>query len=264
MIKPYYTISHNIEILKEIDNGGGRFTAEEHEYAIKKEFSANFDSRESLLRYWFNAGGTKQLATLAFLIQFINENGFKKIISLGAGTCVLEYFLKFALPEDAKIAATDFNRFYVDRAKMLLPGIITAKYDFFKDDFKELTRSIGFNPEIALFLGSTGVMDNDELINVLKQLKNSGIRCVIDFQGLFATWKVKLRYLRNDLIYPLASNETLRKALGKRRLSDIYKGKLLGYVRDRGELLRLYQASGFKEIEEMKLRPAYEYAAILR
>ena len=38
MKKKMYTRSHNVELLKEIDHDGGRFTSEEHAYVMDKEF----------------------------------------------------------------------------------------------------------------------------------------------------------------------------------------------------------------------------------
>ena len=38
MKRKMYTLSHDIELLKQIDNDGNRFTSEEHSYLEEKEF----------------------------------------------------------------------------------------------------------------------------------------------------------------------------------------------------------------------------------
>ena len=46
-----YTLSHDVNILKEIDNNGGQFTAEEHAYAVKKEYGeTTYQTKEQLIR----------------------------------------------------------------------------------------------------------------------------------------------------------------------------------------------------------------------
>ena len=45
-----YTLSHDVNILKEIDNNGGQFTAEEHAYAVKKEYEeTTYKTKEQLI-----------------------------------------------------------------------------------------------------------------------------------------------------------------------------------------------------------------------
>jgi hypothetical protein len=258
-----YTISHNIELLKEIDNSGGRFTSEEHSYAIKKEFSPEFVSMESVIRYWFRSGGARQLPVLAFLAGHILEKGYKNIVSFGAGTCVLEYFLKSALPSDVRIAATDFNDFYVEKAGKLLPGLIARKYDFFRDSVGPLMKDLGMEPELAVFLGSSYVMDDPEFTGQFNQLKRAGFKSVIDFHGGFMTFNAMLEYIKRDLVSPLARNRALRKAFNKEPLGSAYAGKFHGFSRSRSALRKLYRESGFKIRSEMKIEPSYKYTAVL-
>jgi hypothetical protein len=110
-----YTYSHDVELLKSFDNDGGRFTAEELEQVVKKEQSKTvFKTRENLIRHY-----SKSILEprFSFLVDFIKESDFHNILSLGAGPCVNEYFLKMALPEKTNVVACDFDSFYIQKAQ---------------------------------------------------------------------------------------------------------------------------------------------------
>src|SRR3990167_655141 len=125
-----YTLSHDVDLLKEIDNDGGQFTAEEHAYAIEKEFGETiFKTRENLLRHYL-PGNLPKLGSLGFLIDSIKRNGYRNILSLGAGQCVLEYLLKMSLPEESQVVACDFDSFFVKKAREFFPEIIAERFDF--------------------------------------------------------------------------------------------------------------------------------------
>lgn len=112
MKRKLFTISHNLELLKQIGHQESLFTAEEHAYVIEREFSDKFESRESVLR-WYLSENAAKLSALGFLIHYVYRKGFKNIISLGAGASVLESLLKDALPDDAIVVATDFDTYFV-------------------------------------------------------------------------------------------------------------------------------------------------------
>lgn len=44
-----YTLSHDEALLKEINNRGGQFTAEEHAYVTKKGSGKYFETKENLM-----------------------------------------------------------------------------------------------------------------------------------------------------------------------------------------------------------------------
>ena len=115
MKRKLYTYSHDVELLKEIDHDGDRFTAEEYAYAIEKEFGqTKFKTRENLIRKYLAHNPDLRLR---FLMEFIKENKYSNILSLGSGSCVNEYFLKMALPGDTKVVACDFDAFFIHKAK---------------------------------------------------------------------------------------------------------------------------------------------------
>jgi len=146
-----YTKSHNEALLRESDNDGGQFTAEEHAYVIKAEFEKDFESKESILRAYLSTNAEK-LSELAFLIKHVITHKFRNIISLGAGHCILEYLLKCATPKETKITAVDFDSFFIEKARQHFPSIIAEEFDFFKDDIGELQDRLKIKFDLAIFL----------------------------------------------------------------------------------------------------------------
>ena len=185
MKQKLYTLSHNIDLLKEIDNDGGQFTAEEHSYIMKAEFGKTvFKTREDLLHYWLSMDYSK-LGALSYVIGEIYRKGFTNILSLGAGSCVLEYLLKLSLPKESKVIACDFDSFIIDKAKDFFPNIITEKFDFFSNDIKSLQSKLNIEFDLVVFFGSAYVMDNMEFIKLFGDLKKICVKLILDFHAFF-------------------------------------------------------------------------------
>jgi predicted RNA methylase len=259
MKRKIYTLSHDVDLLKEIDNNGGQFTAEEHAYAIEKEFGKTvFKTRENLLRHYL-PGNLPKLGSLGFLIDSTKRNGYKNILSLGAGQCVLEYLVKMSLPEESQVVACDFDSFFVKKAKEFFPEIIAERFDFFKDEIESLQAMLNIEFDCVVFFGSAYVMDDMEFIKLFSDLKKVGVKQIIDFHaGYMDSKAVIMNYLK-----PLTMNSTLRKMFHKPPITSWeYSGKFHGYSRNRSELRRLYKNSGLKLQEEISLS-GYKYVAIL-
>lgn len=137
-----YTKSHNLELLKQVDNTGRQFTAKEHAYIMEKEFSCIFDSKELLL-HWYLSRNPEKLNALGFIISYINKNKFTSVLSLGAGCCVIEHLLASAMPKCGKVVAADFDAYMVEKARLIFPNIIPVVFDFFKDDVSVLLNAGG-------------------------------------------------------------------------------------------------------------------------
>jgi ubiquinone/menaquinone biosynthesis C-methylase UbiE len=263
MKRKLYTKYHNIDLLKEVDNKGGQFTAEEHAYVVEREFANKFESREILLR-WYLSENAAKLSSLGFLIRHIYDNRFTNILSLGAGTCVLEYLLKLALSEEAKVVGADFDSYFIDKAKILLPGIIPVKFNLFKDDVGQLKAISDIDFDIAVFYSSSYVMDDALFVKVFQRLKEVGVKQIIDFQAGYIKnpTLVRLYELLSYILSLPPVTLAVRKLFGKYRLREAYSGKFHGYSRSRGELRRLYKEAGIPSVRELKVSP-YEYVAIL-
>jgi len=232
-----YTKSHNEDLLKAIDNNGKQFTEHEHEYVVKKELG-NLNREEYL------SLNNDKPHVIDWLTDYIKKNNFKNIISMGAGNCFLEYKLKCKLPE-CNITATDFDSFFIDKSKEFFPSINSIKFDFFKDNVESLKSEF----DLAIFLGSTYVMDDSQFINLFSQFKAIGTRQIIDFQGGYIEYR--------DVPIYFASN-----ILRKLNIIKSYRGKFHGYGRTKDEFERIYKKLGIGVIET-HIEP-YKHVAICK
>lgn len=259
MKRKIYTLSHNVDILKEIDNNGGQFTATEHALAVKNESGDTlYKTKENLLRHYLPAY-LPVLSNLGFLIDSIRNNGYRNILSLGSGPSVLEYMLKMALPEESKLIACDFDPFVVEKVREFFPELIVERFDFFKDDIKTLKAELNIEFDLVVFFASAYVMDDPEFIKLFSGLKKTGVKQVIDFHaGYMSPKDVIMSYLE-----PLTTNSTVRKYFYKPPVTaEGYRGKFHGYSRDRSELRRLYKNSGLELQKEISVS-YFKYVAIL-
>jgi len=259
MKRKIYTLSHDNDLLKEIDNNGGQFTAEEHTYVIEKEFGQTvFKTKESLLRNYL-PGNLPKLGSLGFLIDMIRKNEYRNILSLGAGQCVLEYLLKISLPEETKVFACDFDAFFIEKAKQFFPEITVAKFDFFKDEIRSLQHELNAEFDLAVFFGSAYVMDEPQFIKLFSDLKKSCVKQIVDFHAGYMDSKGVIRYF----LQPLTRNSIVRKLFCKPPITkESFRGKFHGYSRNRSELRRLYTKSGLRILRENSTS-GYKYVAIL-
>jgi SAM-dependent methyltransferase len=259
MKRKIYTLSHNLAILKEIDNTGGQFTASEHSYATKKEFGETiYKTKENLLRHYLPVY-LPLLSNLGFLIDSIRKNEYKNILSLGCGPSVLEHILKMLLPEESKLIACDFDAFIVEKVRKFFPELIVERFDFFKDDVKILQSKLNIEFDLVVFFASAYVMDDPGFIKLFSSLKKVGVKQVIDFHaGYLSTKDVIISYLK-----PLTTNPIVRKWFHKPPVTEKgYRGKFHGYERTRSELRRLYKNSGLELQKEISVS-SFKYVAIL-
>ncbi|HYN44759.1 MAG TPA: class I SAM-dependent methyltransferase [Candidatus Limnocylindrales bacterium] len=240
---PLYTKSIEENILKEIDNSGGQFTAEEHAYIFEKEYGKFFETKDSLLG-WVIPQSTYSLLALNWLIQYIKKNRFSRVLSMGAGNCVLEYLLKCAIPE-CEVTAADFDSYFIDKANVFFPSIKSVIFDFFKDNITKLNSEF----DLVVFFGSAYVMDDKQFVDLFRQIKENNVKQIIDFHGGCIPYSEMLRYFIGDIL---------------RRFGIIrsYRGKFTGYVRTKNELRGLYKKAGMKSIIEMHIA-SHRYVAII-
>ncbi len=258
MKRKLYTLNHDNSILKEI-NPSEIFTAKEHAYALEKEFGKTyFKSKEDFFRYFLPKNFMK-IARLDLLINTIKENGYQNILSLGAGTCITEYFLKMSLPKESQVVACDFDSFLVKKTQKFFPEIIVKQFDFFEDDIESFQADLNIKFDLALFPASAYVMDDIEFINLFGNLKKNGFKQIIDFHAGYMDSKAVMR----EYLKPFRENSTLRKIFRKPPIkSGEFLGKFHGYSRSRGELRNLYKKSGLEILEETSTINC-KYVAIL-
>lgn len=252
-----YTLSHDINILKELSEN--RFTQEEHAMVSERELGSTiYTTRNNLLRYYLPQS-LKKFGSLSLLIEYIKANKINNIISFGAGNCILEWFLKLCIPDHSVVIATDFDAYFIEKANNYFPEISAKTYDFCKDDFKDFYKQLDVKIDLAIFFGSSYVMDDEEFIKLFSDLKKMEVNQVIDFNaGALDNKDILMQYLK-----PVTTNTIFRKVFRKSRINKDYKGKFHGYSRDRRELNNLYIKSGWT-INKGTSTEAYKYVAFLK
>jgi hypothetical protein len=162
---------------------------------------------------------------------------------MGAGKCVMEYLLKCAIP-DCEVTATDFDLFLIEKSKIFFPCINSVKFDFFVDNIADLNSEF----DLVVFFSSAYVLDDEQFINLFRQIKENNAKEVIDFHAGCISYRDMLKYSVGDIL---------------RRLNIIksYRGKFHGYIRTKNELRRLYKKAGVRSIIEPRT-DSHRYIAI--
>ncbi|MBF0300559.1 MAG: hypothetical protein HQK51_17725 [Oligoflexia bacterium] len=268
-----YTAGHDINLLKKIDNSGGQFTSEEHAFVVEKEFGTFYSSRDSVLNFSFSRGNYLKFETIPLLMNFVKKNNYSSILSMGSGDCSIEHFLAYCLGENGKVIATDFDSFYVNRAKENFSNITAEYFDFFKDNIASfISDKVKINIDLVVFYGSAYVMDDDVFVKQFSGIKNAGVKAIIDFHGgclsFRQAWSSKMWetihdfFKSNPKIKELTRKILLRKPKDSTEKNN-YAGKFHGYWRTENELKRLYEKSGWLVAKKSTLPNSYKHIAIL-
>lgn len=258
MKKKLYTYDQNLNLLKQRNKG--IVSSVERSFFTKKELGEiAFNSKEDLLSY-FLPQDFKKAESWSIVLDVVKENGFRNILSLGAGPCVQEYLLKKALPPEVKIIATDFDSFTINKVKTFFPELIVEEFDFFKDEITDLQKRLGIEFDLVIFFGSSYVMDDIDFIKLFGDCKKIGVKRIIDFQAGYMNYKnVIMNYLPSNI------NNFIRKMFRKSTLPNKNNTALFhGYGRNRSELRSLYKKSDLKLQKELTNKTGYRYCAILK
>jgi len=251
-----YTLDHDLEILENIEPNDEIFSAKAHAYMTEKQFGSKFDSPEDLISGYLKENHTK-LVALSFLIEFIESNNIKNMISFGAGECVLEHILSVVLPPpEFKILTTDFDEFYIEKAKVFFPNISPLKFDFFTDNLKDFCKGRMMNIDLGISFNSFYVMDDPQFINFLKQCSELDIKRVIYFSSAVLSFSAIMRHL-------FFQNNTLRKIFNKKPINHENLGKFHGYMRTRKHLKKIFQKGGYCIQKNTSLHRSYKNVFIL-
>lgn len=253
-----YTYSYDEENLKGIIIDK-LFTSKEHSLAEKKQWGLNYKTKEDLFRAYLPAA-YKSLANCQNLVDLIINNNLQNIISFGAGAPVREYLLKLILPIKFNVVATDFDTFIIKKVEKYFPEITVKEYDFANQDLKIFLNQNNLKIDLAIFFGSSYVMDDHDFIRVFKDLRNNGARYIIDYNAGYISFKeqLKLYFIPNFI----RNKSILRKLTGRKNLSNRSKGKFHGYARSRDSLRKLYTKSGWN-IKDYTKDQDNNYIAIL-
>ena len=173
-----YTQSYSLDLLQQLKTPNELFTAKEHAWLTERERGdICFQDKEALMRHYLTSRATR-LGVLEFIGERVRRHGYRRVLSLGAGECVLEYLLHYVLPKGASVLATDFDAYFISKARHFFPEIRSETFDFVAGDISILGEA-----DLAMFLGSAYVMDDSNFIRVFQGLKAAGVREVVDFHG---------------------------------------------------------------------------------
>ena len=115
-------------------------SAGEHAYPIDHHLTKDaFLSKEEYISHFLKNEWHK-LSSLQLLTERILVKNYKNVLSLGAGQGVLEYLLKLTLSREHKIVSSDFDPFFVEKAKEFFPEIRSVKFNFFQDSIKDIEK----------------------------------------------------------------------------------------------------------------------------
>ena len=98
-------------------------------------------------------------------------------------------------------------------------------------------------------------MDDHEYINFLKECNQVKIKRIIYFSVSTISLFGMIKHL-------FRNNNLIRKLLGKKPV-DMYKGKLHGYERSKGDLKKIFKAGGYRIVKEASLPKSYKNVYIL-
>ena len=109
-------------------------------------------------------------------------------------------------------------------------------------------------------IGSSYSMDDQEFIKLFGDLKKNGIKQIIDFHAGYMN--IKSQVMHGPLNF-LRTNFTIRKWFRKSPIIiNEYRGKFLGYGRNRSAIRKLYKRGGFSIKVESSMG-LFEYVSIL-
>ena len=254
-----YSHSYPNVVLEKFESNDNIFDANDHAWATKIQFPSHvWDSKENWMAY-FLSQESKVESQLQLIIDVGQSINFRSVMSFGAGSFCREYLLKIALPQDIQVVACDFDEELVKKSSQFFPEIKSIKFDFFSDNLAEHLHNFNSNKiDLAFFSSSSYVLNDQEFLNLFRQIKDAGVKRVIDFHGGVVDFRLMLHYL----LRPITSINFIRKIFKVHELPK-FKGKFHGYIRSRRELIRLYEKSGFEVISSQPVGD-FKFVAILK
>jgi len=153
---------------------------------LDKDYSTMLDEDMFIQTYFNDASCETRLKALGCVVDVINKNSYKKVLSLGSGTCVLEKFLKRLVAVD--ITCLDNNQDKVDVARRFSPDL-----NIVCGNMRNVTFLDGF--DIALFFNSSAILSPSEHVELLNQLRLMDVKTVVDLGGCLRIGRAVKSYL---------------------------------------------------------------------
>ena len=238
-----YTKSHRPENLSQISSDT-IFTAEEHSWIIEAECSsAQCASRRSLISHSLLHNLPGKYEAVLLLAERVLSKGYKTVFSVGSGFSDLEYFLQLAVNDSARIVSSDFDSYLVSKSREFFPEIKTIKFDMLQDTLHDA----GIKADIVVSFSSFYVLEDDQFIRLMRGFRDAGVVEIVDFHAGYMNKRACIRYVVKRLL----------------RLASPSGGKFHGFSRSYGELMRLYELSGWKPVAKIFGCGKFEFSCIL-
>lgn len=216
-------------------------SAEEHSAMSELDFSSHYKSKESLIKWYYNyISNIDKVELIPAVIKYVyaNSSNIRRIVSFGAGSGVLEYFISLILQDDVNIIATDYDAFLVKKGNELLGEKVEFQtFDFYKDTVEELVAKNG-KIDLAIMIGSACSMDNETHRKFLVELRENGIERIITFE---AGVKSRLFMLKKKLQLLIHAIARWILKIDNRELKACH-----AYQKSISEVKRIYNAAGYK------------------
>ena len=233
-----YTFSHNIKLLKNSTKNEQPFTSEEISNISFKEYH--------LLKFkGLYKTVLQNKALLLEIIEFIKKNDIKKIVSIGSGFPIQEYYI--SKKTGAEILCYDFDKAIIKYSKIIFKDKISIQ---FYDMNTSLNNIIKQNHDIdcAIFLQTLYIFNSKQYVKYLEEVNNLKIKYIIDYPSIISLQIILKTKVSRLIRFPI------KKLLIKffPNLDKFYIGKFHGYSRTKSSLIKIYNASNLKIIKHFK------------
>lgn len=199
-----YTSEYSEEAKKNLGGTGSSvMSGTAHSSMSEYDFKEYYRDAKTLIKWYFSyLSNIQKLDAVGQVVDFIRKKQIKRVLSVGAGPGVLEYFIK-ELTEETVIYAGDYDSFLVENGQKLLgcDRLSFFLFDFYNDDIREICNKKEI--ELIVMFGASCSMDDETYIKFLLECKKSPVKYVISHEAGVISSKEALRRFAKRLYYAI-------------------------------------------------------------
>lgn len=240
-----YGVEYSSVAKEVVHNGDTLLTSDEHSRMSELDFKDYFSNLKSLKRWYFSyLDNFNKLAGIPVIGEAVRGGDCRNILSFGSGPSVLEFYLKDMFQDKINVIVTDYDKFIMDRVRVLMPEITAMTFDFYADDPMGIIKENDI--DTVIMFGAACSMDDETYINFLRSIAHTGVKNIFTFEGGIYGW---LEYQSTPIIRILKSTG---RYLFKRAAYEKWKknfGHLTcfhAYARTENKLKRIYRTAGWE------------------
>ena len=247
MIK-LYSYNHASKTLKKYS--GSTISASLRHKISKMEFTEELKSRDEYVRHFLKLDKNK-FDAVSVLIDFINVNSIKSIVSLGSGSGLLEFIL-CQLNHNLTVTAMDFDSALTQAANSYFSPNSSSNLKYLEldmRDFDAIAPTIA-NADLIVSFGALYIYDDLEYKRLLSVLKNHNVRYLVDFHaGCLSSFGMVRTQIKNML-----------SVIINRHKLGIHHG----FGRTDNQIRRIYDQSDYNIIQSASLTSYRKYYVLER